>query len=147
MFKYLNIKGIATLPTVLLLGGVIIEIAVTMAFLSYYFITITHGSRLGAEAIEVARAGADEAVLRVVRNKNYSANSPFNFTVSTNPLRVAIVQVCRDDILCDGVSDPGKTEILSTATVVNRKARIRILLTVDPSTGLVSVDLVEEKTL
>jgi hypothetical protein len=97
--------------------------------------------------LEIARAGADEAVLRVVRDKNYSATVPFNFTVSTTPLRVASVQVCRDDTLCDAVSNPGKTDIYSTATVVNRKARIRILLSVDPSTGLVSVDLVEEKPL
>jgi len=138
--------GVATLPTMLLLGAIIIEIAIAMAFLTYYFNTIIYGSRLAAEALEVARAGADEAVLRVIRDKNYSSVTPFTFTVSQNPLRTANVQVCKD-ILCDSSLANGKTEILSTSAVLNRLARIRVILNVDATTGLVGVDAYEEKPL
>lgn len=155
MFKYLNVRkfnsrraqrGVATLPTMLLLGGIIIEITIALAFLAYHFNVITYASRIAAEVLEVARAGASEATLRVIRNKNYSSVAPFVLTVNQNPLRTASVQVCKD-ILCGGSSSSGKTEIISTATVANRSGRIRVLLSVDPITGLVSVDSAQEQSL
>ncbi len=146
MFKYLNIEiwkrrdGVSALPMMLLLGSIIIEIAIAIAFLTYYFNTINFASRLSAEALETARAGASDAIIRVVRDKtcpNGSCPSPYTLAISNG--RTATISICKDT--CVGA---GKTEIISTAAALNKQKRIHAVLSVDPVTGQVSVDLLQE---
>ncbi len=123
----------------LLIGGIVIEIAAAIAFLTYYFNTINLASRLGAEALETARAGVDDAIIRVVRDKGCpNASCPASYQVTTSTGRVADVDICRD--ACVG----GRTQILSAAAVLNRRRTVEALLIVDPLTGQVTIDVIRE---
>ena len=136
-------SGVSTLPTMLLLGGIIIEIAIAIAFLTYYFNTLNYASRLSAEALETARAGVQDAIIKVVRDKdcpNVSCPSPY--TVETSNGRTATVSICKDT--CSGA---GKTQVISTASALNRQKKIQAILSVDPVTGQVAVDSLQEAPL
>lgn len=141
IFKYLNIeklkgkKGVSTLPTMLLLGGIIIEIAIAIAFLTYYFNVTNSASRLSAEALATARAGLDDGIIKVVRNKDYSNPSGYSVTVGN---RVATVAVCKDTCVS------GKTQVISMASVLNKQRKLEAILTVDATTGQVTVDSIQE---
>ena len=144
MFKRLNIgalgrrRCVSTLPTMLLLGGIIIEIAIASAFLTYYFNVTNFAARLSAEALAAARAGVDDALIKVVRNRNFTAY-PEPYEVQVTGGRVASVIVCKDT--CLGLS--GKTQVISGASALNKRSKIEAILTVTPE-GKVSVDSLKE---
>ncbi len=133
----------STLPTMLLLGGIIIEIAIASAFLTYYFNVTNLGSRLAAEALAAARAGVDDALIKIVRNRNFTAY-PEPYEVQITGGRVASVTVCKDllpsEPECAGV---GKSKITSKASALNKRSKIEAILTVEPE-GKVSVDSIKE---
>lgn len=124
----------------LLIGSIVIEIAVAIAFLTYYFNTINLASRLAAEALETARAGIDDAIIKVVRDKdcpNVACPSPYQLLTATG--RTANVTICKDTCVS------GRTQILSAATVLNRRRTVEALLIVDALTGQVTVDAIREQ--
>ncbi len=123
----------------LLLGGVIIEIAIAVAFLAYYFNTLNFSSRLATEALETARAGAQDGISKVILDKRASFSALAPYTVTTSTGRVASVTICRET--CIG---PGKTQVISGASVANQRKKIQAELSVDSTTGQVVVDTLKE---
>lgn len=146
MFKHLNVakfqrgqSGVSTLPTMLLLGGIIIEIAIASAFLTYYFNVTNFAARLSAEALAAARAGADDALIQLVRNRNFTPD-PNPYEVSVANGRVASVTICRDTCVL------GKTQVVSVASALNKKSKVEAILTVTTD-GKVTVDSLKEVPL
>ena len=149
MFKYLNVsiskdrrqRGVSTLPTMLLLGGIIIEIAIASAFLTYYFNMTNFAARLSAEALAAARAGADDALIQLVRNRNFTPDpNPYEVTVAGG--RTALVTICSE--ACYGVA--GKTRVVSVATALNKKSKVEVIVTITLE-GKVTVDSLKEVPL
>ena len=62
-------KGIAALPTILLLGGIIVEISIVGAFISYLFSQSSFGIRSSEEALSLAQSGIQDAMIKIIRNK------------------------------------------------------------------------------
>lgn len=146
IFKYLNMReekrgqgGVSTLPTMLLLGGIIIEIAIASAFLTYYFNVTNYAARLSAEALAAARAGIDDAIIQLVRNRNFSSY-PDPYTVEVAGSRIADVTVCKDTCVI------GKTQIISTANALNKKSKMEAILSITTD-GKVTVDSLQEMPL
>jgi hypothetical protein len=144
MFKYLNIEilwkrrnGISTLPTILLLGSIIIEIAIAIAFLTYYFNLSNFATRLSAEALATARAGMDDGIIRLVRDKNFSS-AGYTVTVGN---RTANVEVC--NVTCPGLAT-NQAKVTSVATALNKKKKLEAVLTVDSVTGQVTVNSIQD---
>lgn len=138
-FKCLNIKilkdarGVSTLPIILLLGGMIMEIAVALALLTYYFNNTNFSIRLSAEALETAKAGIEDAIIKVIRDKNFSGNYPLEIEG-----RVADITVCRHACVA------GKTEILAVASAFNKQKKLKAILDVKEDNGKVLVESVKE---
>ncbi|PIP92213.1 hypothetical protein COW77_01145, partial [Candidatus Wolfebacteria bacterium CG18_big_fil_WC_8_21_14_2_50_39_7] len=57
----LNTKAAATLPVILLVGGLIVEIGITGAFIAYFLSQSGFGIKLSEEALAAARAGIEDA--------------------------------------------------------------------------------------
>mgnify|MGYP001576961993 CR=1 FL=1 len=126
----------------LLLGGVIIEIAIAVAFLAYYFNTTIFATRLTAEALVAAQAGVDDALIKIVLNKNCpdsNCPSPYTLTVSR---ATADVTICKDT--CAGA---GKHEITSIGNSLNKKKKLRAVVQVDSTTGEVRTESINEIAL
>ena len=61
--------GVATLPTVLIISGVILSIAIAGSFLAALVSNTTANDLYSSEAFTAARAGAEDARLRIIRYK------------------------------------------------------------------------------
>lgn len=139
-----NNSGVSTLPTMLLLGSIIIEIVIAMAFLTYYFNTLNFSSRLASESLETARAGAQDGINKVILDKNAYFVPAYQVTTSSG--RTANVTITRPNpCSSDFVATPtGTTQIDSTATVFNKNRTIRAVVQVDCLSGQVGVTSLSE---
>ncbi|HDH31542.1 MAG TPA: hypothetical protein ENH26_02075 [Candidatus Wolfebacteria bacterium] len=140
-------KGIIALPTMLLIGGVIVEIGIAGLLVSYFLIQSNLGIRLSAEALAVARSGTQDAIIKIIRDKNFTSGSPYSLTVGEWSAQII---VCKDSrtisTACDDLdpSNKGKHEITSLGIVQKKQRKIQTILNVNSATGEVNVESIEE---
>lgn len=133
-------RGIASLPVILLLGGIIIEIGVAGAFLLVYLNNSLYGTRLANEALEAAHSGVNDAMMRIIVDKNTNT-SPDSYYLTVGG-RTANVTICKD---CSDVGT-GKTKVTAVGQALTKQHRLVAILNVDPDTGVVSIVSVSEVT-
>lgn len=147
MFKSLENKfkaanGVATLPVIILIGGVLIEIGIAGAFMAYFLSQSGFGIKLSEEALAVARAGIQDAEMKIVRDKNFvlcPSSDPCILNVGNNSTQII---VCKDT--CAGT---GKFEITSLGSAFTKRRQIRAILSVSSTTGEVELESEKEISL
>lgn len=136
-------KGFIALPLILLISGIVLEITLALALISYYLVQMNSGSKFSSEAFSLAATGIDDAFIKIIRKGDYSGS----YTIIINSSKRADVVVCRElktiVISCDTQND-GKSEITSTGVVFNKYRRLRAYLNVDSNQGIVTKDSLEE---
>lgn len=128
--------GVAFLPLVLVIGGILVSVAVATAVLTFSNINSNQSTRAASEALFVAKAGASDGIMRVVYNKNYSS-SCYSIPVGS---RTAYVVVTKDQ------PATGNTQVYSKAIISNRTRTFYSLLGVDATTGVVNLISTQEVT-
>ncbi len=126
--------GVAALPVILLISGIILEIVAASAFLAFSFSSGSFGTLLAAESFFGARTGSDDAIYRVIKN-NYS--SSYSLTTTTGTHTVVIdVTVEKDpiDLGSCTVAWGCRYRIYSTGRVLFRERKVETILSVDPNT-------------
>ncbi len=140
-------KGVAALPMVLLIGGIIVEIALAGAFIAFFASQSGLGIKLSDEALTAAKSGVQDAIIKIIRNKNFSSPSGYVLAVGN---RSATIIVCRDSYTvstaCDTAS-VGRDEIISTGSAALKRRKIKTMVNVDNVTGEVKVVSIEEAAL
>jgi len=130
-------RGVSALPMLLLVSAIIAEIAVVSVVVANVLSSTRLSERLGSEAFAAARAGAQDATLRVIRYKNCPNTSgcPVTSTliVGSRSADVTITNEGGGIILVDSVGD-----------ALGRKKRVQATLDADPSTGEVLLQSFEE---
>ncbi|MCK9187168.1 MAG: hypothetical protein PHS16_01995 [Candidatus Colwellbacteria bacterium] len=127
-------SGVAALPVILLISGIILEIVAASAFLAFSFSSGSFGTLLATEALFGARAGADDAIYRIIKN-NYSTS--YSLTTTTGSHTVVIdITVEKDPIDLGSCSTAWgcRYRIYSTGRVLFRERKIEVVLAVDPNT-------------
>ncbi len=120
-------KGISALPTILVLGGVIMNIAIAATLGVFLIVSSGFGDRLSAEALAAAHAGIKDGMLKVARNKDFTTSTGgYTFPVGN---RAVTVIVCRDLPECGGT---GKTKVTAIGNAMTRKRTLEAILTVSP---------------
>lgn len=112
----------------LMISAVIVEIGVTGAFLAFVFVRSGASARANIEAATVARAGIQDALLRLTRDKNLSTS--YALTVGSYSTTVTVTK----DNNCTGAST-GRTCITSLGTVLLRQKKFQAITAVDSTTG------------
>lgn len=144
-------KGVAVLPTILLIGGLMAGIGVSLLFVSYFFGQGSFGIKMSNEALVTAQAGISDALMRIMRDKNYNTGSSF-YSLSVGS-RSAQVIVCAENYRTTLISSPcgtvdnalaGKREITSIGSALNKKRRLRAVVNVSDSSGEIKTELIEE---
>lgn len=136
--KSYNLKataGQATFSFIFLVGGIVVAIGVTLAILATTLINVTFGFRASERAAAAASSGAEDAVLRLMRNKSFPSpipNGPYIFLVDAAPVTVDITQ----DVIVSGFN---KATIDSSATVSGYQRKIRVIAQINQTTGEVQV--------
>ena len=129
----LNTKAAATLPVILLVGGLIVEIGITGAFIAYFLSQSGFGIKLSEEALAAARAGIEDAKIRIVRDKNFNPSpNPYTLIVGS---RSSQVTICKDT--CAGTD---KFQVDSLGIAFNKRRKIRAVIYVNSLTGEVKLE-------
>src|SRR3989338_5112355 len=120
-----SIRGIPALPTILIISGIVAEIAITGVLISYLLSSSGFGARLSAEAWAAARAGVNDAVIKVARDKNFTTGGG-DYTISVGNNTATIV-----------VDEPssGKKRIRSTGAAKIFSKKIEAIYSIDTTTG------------
>lgn len=79
-------RGIATLPTVMILGVLSLAVAVGITTVALTESFISQGSAQSSRALFYAESGARDALIRIARNKNYTCATTdcYSIDFSTN---------------------------------------------------------------
>jgi hypothetical protein len=143
-------KGAATLSVVLLLAGVMMELTIAGVIISMLISNTVFSSRLSSEALAVARGGAQDAVLKIVRDKDFISTEYFIPTgCALNGLTPCSRIVVEKDIssTCSQSISAGQDCIISTGTSFTRNKKIEAIVGVDSFSGKVNVLSLEEKPI
>jgi hypothetical protein len=135
-------RGIASLPAILLFGGILIEIGIISALLVYYLNNTLYANRLSDQALAAAQTGIEDGILKVVQDKtcpNASCASSYQIETTNG---TATITICKDS--CAGT---GKTQIVSTGAALTKKHKLIATLSVDQTTGEVTIDEIKEDAL
>lgn len=158
MLYFLNFKpyalrfksGVAVLISVILIGGIVVEIGIGGLFVIYFLTQSGFGIRLSSEALLAARSGIQDAMIKIVRNKdiNYATSgSPYTINIGN---RSATIAICKDSKTvstpCD-TANIGKDEIISLGIALTKRRELRAILNITTATGEVWVESLEEIAL
>jgi hypothetical protein len=132
----LSNAGVAALPTLLLIGGIITIISISLTTSVYLYINSAQGSNLSLRALSTAKSGAYDGIMKVTRDKNF--NDSYVLSVG---IYSATVDVFKDDPVA------GKSRIDSVGGALTRRKKMQAIVTVDPITGLVKLESMLETAL
>ncbi len=129
--------GIAALPVMLLLGGIIIEAAIAGAFILYYVNSGVYGTKLATQSSILAHAAVDDAIFRIILNPNcgndtscLGTGTPFTFTAGGGNAQVTIEK---------DTPSSGLTQITATAETLGKEHRVVAIVTTSSTAPLVTI--------
>lgn len=123
-------RGQAALSFVFLIGVIIISIGSTLAFLAASFLSSGYGFQAANRALAVASAGAEDGLIQLVRNKDFSATTAYSVPVGSDSASVTVNQ---------NAPAPGQATIVSSATVFFRQRKIQVIAAINSTTTKVDV--------
>lgn len=133
-------SGAVTLSVFLLTTLIIFELTIAGVVAANALSNSFFGERLAAEAWQAARAGAGDAIMRVVRTCPLSNCATSTYSLPVGSRSTAEVSIARDPI-------SGKITINSVGGALTRKKKIEAILGVDQGSGQVKVQSFKEIAL
>ncbi len=123
-------KGQTALSLVFLIGIVIVSIGATIAFLSSSFLSSGYGFQAANRALAIATAGVEDGLVKLIRNKDFSAGTPYSVPVDNDSATVTVTQ-----------NSPvaGQATIISSGTALFRQRKIQVIVAINSTTSEVSV--------
>jgi hypothetical protein len=122
--------GQAALSFIFLVGSVVILVGVTLGFLVTSFVNTSFGFVAAQKALAVADAGARDAYLRLLRNKDLTSPSGYTVPLGSDSATVTVTQAS---------PSTGFVTIVSVATISFHTRRVQIIASVASSTGQVNL--------
>ncbi len=123
-------NGQAALSFVFLIGVIVLSIGVAVAFLANSFLNSGYGYQAANRAMAVASAGAEDALMRLARNKDFSSVSSYSVPVGSDSASVTVNQ---------NSPSTGQAKIVSSATVSFQQRKFQVVVSIDSTTGQVSL--------
>jgi len=121
--------GMAALPTLLALSGIVLTVSLGMAISSQISNYLNTGSTRSTEALYAAQAGLNDALWRLARNKNYENLSGYNLAVGSGTANIVID---RDEPVVN------QTTVTVSGTVSGRTRKIQAVINVTATVGALS---------
>jgi len=134
-------NGFASLPVILLIGGMLVEIGIAGAFVAYFLSQSGFGVKSSQDAFAAAQAGIQDAMIKIVRDKNFNTY-PNSYTISVGS-NSAQVSVCKDTCAA-GVN---KSQVDSTGSASIKRRKIRAIIGVNSLTGEIKLESENEISL
>ncbi len=136
-----GVRGQATLSFVLLVGGIILEIAIAGSLVAFFSSGSGLGERLSSRAFNAAQVGIRDAELKIVRNKDLCSSCSYSFPVGAD---TATVTVTRAD---DDQNNAYIYTVESLGVAANRQKKFEAVISVDRTSGVIQLRTHREKTV
>ncbi len=150
ILQFCNNKAAAALLTVLMVGGIIVEIAIAFVLITYFLSQSGFGAKMSAEAMDAAHAGIEDGVMKVVRDKNINyttSGSPYTVAVASRSAQVTICKDTRTVVTACDTAMSGKHEITSLGMAFTKRRELQAILNVNSTNGEVNVESIQEIAL
>lgn len=135
-----------TLPFILLVGGIIVEIAIAGSFVAYFLSTSGYGERLSVRANAAAHSGIRDALVRVSQNKEFTAATcanPYSYSFPIEQDSV-VVTVCRSE---DFGSSKYIYQVTSVGSAGSQQKKLSGRIIVDTITGRTQLESISEQAI
>ncbi|MFZ2303824.1 MAG: hypothetical protein WAV98_03505 [Minisyncoccia bacterium] len=116
-------RGVATLPTVMLLGVMALVVAVSITTLSFTELFISQGSTQSSRAHFYAESGARDALIKIARNKNYSYTTGDGYTIDFSTNGCSLSNDCAKVLVSTGTGATGDPKIITSRGIMKSSAR------------------------
>ncbi len=136
-------SGQATLSFIVLVSGIILQVAVAGSLVTYFFNASKFNERLEIRSLSAAQAGVRDAQVRIARDSTYasSGSDSYSFSVGSDTVLVSTVRT----------SDPSTNTftytITSLGSAVGRQKQLVGLVLVNQTTGLIEFKSLSEQAL
>ncbi len=120
-------NGQAVLPLVLLMGGLVVLMALTLLFLAQTFLTSSYGFQISERAKAVAASGAYDALLRLARNKDFTG--VYSLPLGTDSANVTIQNSPLSELVT----------ITSVSTILSRMRKVTTVVSRSSYTGQITL--------
>jgi uncharacterized protein (UPF0333 family) len=141
-FGFLSNKAQIALPFILLVSGIIVELAIAGSFIAYFLSTSGLGERLALRAEAAAHAGIQDGMIKVASNKEF-ASTPVNYVLNVDGDSVA-VSISRT---INSQANLYIYTITATATAGSRQKRFIATVSVDQTTGQLQFQSIVEASV
>lgn len=121
-------NGVSNLFVILMVSSIILEISIAGATIAISIGGSRAGERLSAEALAAARSGAQDIIMKVIREKDCPSSLPTQLTVG---LRSS------ERRTCSRVGN--EVTIESVGKALSRLRKVRVVLSVDSLSGEIKV--------
>jgi len=134
-------RGQMSLPVILIISGVFVEIAIAGAFIVGFMISSGQGERLSVRAIAAAEAGIRDSFIKIARDKDFLPEiNPYVFTVNEDSASVFVEKTPLD-------ANYTSYQITATGIAGTRQRKLTASLLVDNNTGETKLQSAEETVI
>jgi len=134
-------NGIAVLPVMLVVGAIVVEIAIVGGILAFFSSTSNLAIRSSQEALFTARAGAEDALIKILRDKDYTCDPS---SPSEDCLLTMVSGGSQTTAVTSVVTSGLQRIITASSTVKNRTKTVQVKVNVNDITGKIDVVSFEE---
>lgn len=120
--------GVIAFGTVLILGAIITEIAIVGSFLAYLLNKSNYGTRLSGEALAAARAGIDDGVAHILKQRLFPTCTLSYSITAGNATADVVIQ----NTVCSANGE-GYT-VTATGKSLTKRRKLQAVVDVDPLT-------------
>lgn len=132
--KILSHRGVATLPTVMVLGVLALAVAIGITAVSLTESFISQGSAQSARALFYAEAGARDALVKIARNKKYECPATDCYAIDFETNGCTLGTACAKVSVSAGTGAAGNPKIVTSKGIMNASTRtLEVRVTYDAS--------------
>lgn len=130
-------SGQATLSFILLVSGLVLEIAIAGSFVTYFFSASALGERLSARAFSASNSGIRDAQMRITRSKDFTGS--FTLQLGADSSAVTVTRT---------ILGPNYVyTITSVGTAGTRQRTFVATITADQTSGIVTQQAIVEQAV
>jgi len=126
-------SGVAMLPLVLLIGGLITVIALTITLTSYLLNHSSAAIKWSSESLAGAQSGIEDGIMRIIRDNSYSGTS----TLAIGNANITVTVDSNTPV-------SGKDTITSLGIVRSMQRKLQAVVNIDAITGQVNIESIQE---
>lgn len=129
--QYSAHRGIATLPTVIVLGVMALAVAVGITAVSLTESFISQGGAQSSRALFYAEAGARDALIKIARNKNYTCGAADCYSIDFSTNGCTLLNDCAKISVSAGTGASGDPKVITSKGIMKastRKVEVRVIL-------------------